>query len=306
MIDCLLVEDLANAAPQVWAEMIARASVIERFLRTGQTTIDADSAAAALGIQRRQFYKLRAAHQKRRAGGAPIRSLQGFGYWIPLTQERIISEALANAGPGARLCDVFAEAANLSEERGADPPSMRSVRTRFGKSGAQLSLGTRLRVNSDRLYDLCGLDLNLVDPDGRQAGACILIEIAIGSGQVLNHQLFTGVPIHSELAPLIASSDISEKGGLDTDPTSTTRGLSLALVAQKHRGRADPSPEIKLSPGAAAKAAFGDRIGRIRLRCDPKTWGTTPEFPAIPRQVAGMVVRHLINVRNQSLKIVSS
>lgn len=305
MIDSLLVEDLANASPQVWAEMITRASVIERFLQTGQTTIDADSAAAALGVHRRQFYKLRAAHQKRRAGGAPNRSKKGFGYWIPPTQERLIAEALANVGPGARLCDVFAEAVDLCQKQAVARPSMRSVRTRFGKSGAQPFLGSRLRVNSDRIFDLCGLDLSLVGLDGGQSGACILIEIEIRSGMVVNHHLFKGVPVHSELAEILALSDPSEKAHLETVSTTSTIGPIIALGAQKHRGEAEHSAEIKLKPGAAAKAAFGDRIGRIKLKCDPKTWGTMPDHPAVPLQVAGKVIQHLISVHNQSLKIVS-
>lgn len=305
MIDNLLVEDLANAPPQTWALMMQRAPVLERYAALELTPYLRRSAAAELRVTPRHFGKLIGSYLARRTGASPARPMTGFGCWIGEAKEQVIAQAITNVGPGARESEVRCEVVRLSVESGVETPSETAIRRRFGRTPFALDLRARLRTDCDVLVDVCGLELNLED-ELRVAPAHLLALIDTNSGRTLTHRLFAGLPGTSEMATMV--TDVLTSSMLQAPIFSSiclTNELQAAVGSSALPAACKayylPEKNSRLRTGAAIKAVFGSRIGRVPVRGDPRVWDKPASSAAVPVEAAGSVISHLVAQRNSAL-----
>lgn len=270
-MDDLLVEDLANAPPTLWALLIERAGVLARF--DGLTKIPAsaaDAAASELKVSTRYLRKLLVARKLRRDGCAPKHSMTGFGGTIDQAQEEVISAAIEGLGSAARPRDVIQEVIKLCHERGSIPPSSSSIKRRLRDANNYIYMAHTSDPNAGLVVDCCGLELNVFADDGQVGPACLSAQIALPNGYAaLAH-----------LAPLQAFAT-----------ATNTPNCSSAL----------PTSCGRYSEGRLIDAVFGRRLGRIAIRRDVRTWTNSVRMEPVPLEVASGVISHLLERHNSIL-----
>lgn len=304
MSDVLLIEDLANSPPQEWATLIMRGPTIQRLANARKTKItEIQEEAAHLGISSRTLFRLISQRRRRLAGGSPRRPMTGMSYGLSEEKERVIADAIVNAGTDARLVDVYNEAVRLSEERYISAPSETSIRTRFGKP-RPANWRARLGISFDYVVDLCGLDLSVYRVAGERLPAHCFCLLDASNGKMLAHRLFAGTPDPTEMAEIIADClaaraiDSSNGVGVGFPP-------ALARLAALINRSLPPStmtclPMAKaIRPGYVIKAAVGSRVGRVAIKCGtPERLPPAPWEP-VPFEIAALVIAHAIESTSQ-------
>lgn len=270
-MDDLLVEDLANAPPTLWALFIERAGVLARF--DGSSNIPAkaaDAAASELKVSTRYLRKLLVARKMRLDGCAPKHSMTGFGGTIDQAQEEVITTAIKGLGAAARPRDVIHEVTKLCHERGDNPPSSSSIKRRLRDAKNDNHMARTSHPNAGLAVDCCGLELNVVADDGQVGPACLSARIALPSG-------------YAALAHLAPSQEFATA-------TNATK-CSSALSASPGR----------YSDGRLINAVFGRRLGRIAIRRDVRTWTNEVRMEPVALEVASGVISYLLERHNSTL-----
>ncbi len=271
MLDEILLDNLVASPPQVWRRRIDQAAIIASLAERGSlTSAEIEEACSSLGIGRRNFYKLLKQRRLRLRGGPPRGYRTGIHFRIGEAKEKIIAEAIAVAGPAAKLADVYEAAVQLSNEREVEPPSETSVRTRFGKRRSNVDLVNRLKLSCNVVADLCPLELTVTDAMGTPRIAWFMALIDARTRRVVSHELYAGQPKVREIGAFLMNSVSCESVlrhqgtvGLTTGFIDLGFGPPAADVAFQRA-----SNSRKLVSGIVIKAIFGRTLGRIRIRIE--------------------------------------
>lgn len=302
MVDELLLARLAEAAPRHWKVLSKRQAAVDAIqVNSDHKMADIDSAAARLGISRRQFYRLLEdrkldlgesnAFKARRARSASS------------LHERIISASHSELGPGAFVRDVKTRAKQTSNELGAVAPSSFLVRHRTRQPPKHVGIESRIGARATWLLDVCSLDLVLASPRSTEA-ASLLILVHVASGTVAGFQLQQGSTTSATLLALLGSAMPASEGAQGGEQLWLTKGLKeftpAASNALRRRGIAvQDCPAHTVRTGEAALMIFGQRLGSLSLRPRPRK--TAKCLPVVDACLAKSVVDFLIDQRNKEI-----
>lgn len=299
MLDRILIEDLAASPPQIWSRRIKQAEVIAPLAKLARLNADdVERACAELAISRRQFFNLLKAHRCRLEGG-PIRgNATGVHFHLEESKERVIEQAISQAGAAARYTEVLRLAENLAREKGVEPPSETSVRTRFCKPRAGIDLVKRLKLVDCRFVaDICALELGVLDHRGRSSGAWLIAVIDTDTGGILHHEIFAGKPLFAQALGVLGMAYSCERERRQNKRIGLTSGLfdlnllDLSFLNQTTTVMA--SETRKLVGSSAIRAVWGRSLGRIPIRNERSCWSAELP-PTVPLAAAQQVVTHIV------------
>jgi hypothetical protein len=304
MLDRLLIEDLAEALPEYWEGMIARAAIVDEYIaRPRRGEASPDKFAARLQISARSFLRLVARRRDRVAGREASWWLTGLQTSTSEVQEAIVRDAISKAGPGARRTEVRDHAHRLAQARGQMAPTDAVIYSRCAKhrTDAAAVLRCRLNVTGGVVLDACRLGVLATDCAGDPLPIWLVAAIGVSSGAILAHRILRDEQIAAALPSLVLQVD-EKLGLLGRDPIVLTPALLQHI---------DPEPSsrpIQLQRAAicdteqlrateALQAVFGKRIGRIAFRT---SW-RQPQEAAVSIEVLRTVLDHMINVTNDAV-----
>jgi hypothetical protein len=160
----------ASQANARWSEAIQRAGIIREYLRLDRPSVaDADRAATALGVKRRNFYHLVQSFKERRHSDSPKRT--------PDTVEHLIDEMIRTMGPSASPSAITRAVQAAAKAQGLQPPAQKTVKLRV--SAAALSALPPDRVIIDHAPLVATASIN-----GERFIPYAIVAIAAGKGIV--------------------------------------------------------------------------------------------------------------------------
>lgn len=293
MKDQALIHELANCPPNVWAQRVRQAAIINPLLSECATSQDIEGAGAELGITRRRVRQLMWFARQREEGADPRGHATGFGVWLGEAQESLITEALHLAGEHATLkavCDLISD---LSRKRQVLAPSTVTVRHRFNATRSRNRSFASLNLECDAVLDLAPLHLSVFDKGKAPRIVWLLTGFDSKTTYVLDFEIFSGRPANSVLSRKIRSfirdNAASTRYGATNTILKALEGVPGRLVEQIKSASLSRS----LTAGAVTRAAFGLRIGKIKLLADTRALGKV-EIPPVPHQVARDVIGYLL------------
>ena len=293
--EAIVIEELTASPPQVWDRILQRWRVLGPHAgRNDLTKREVDSIAEAAQISRRQVY---ADLRKYRdySSGSPVKiPMTGVHYHICKRQEEVIAESIRNMGHSAKFHEIIKEVGRVCARDQVSIPSATAIGTRFDKIGEGVNLKHRLMTKCDAVADICGLPLDSYDDKGTVRPLHLLTVINTQTGAVLSYRLSVGPPSPREVQNLISTY---------TEETPALVGLlftraflsSAEIIAEVLPSGMAPDFSRRIRAGRAIKAALGARLGRIRLRIDPTTWGYESELPPVDFSIAHATISRLLS-----------
>ncbi|MBB5716250.1 hypothetical protein [Sphingomonas aerophila] len=245
------------------------------------------------------FYNLVRIFRLRQEGEQVRASSQGRHEHLAPEVAQAVEDAIAELGPGAIEAQVRNRSAEICRERGLPQPSRNAVWTRFGRPNQAFELGPRLGVSAGAILDCCPLAID-VEQDGHSYPANLLTLVDVSTGVMPGRALIAGLPTPDDVirvlrkhpnakgASIVSSSGIPPQvvGELSQNPD---RSVSIA-------------PIRSLRAGAATRAIFGLRIGRVPLAPRRKEVGGPDVPPPLPFDQVREVVHALVDERNAELQ----
>lgn len=297
MRDQALIYELASCPPDVWAQRLHQASVIDPLLSDGVTSEDIEIARADLGVTRRRVRQLMEFAHQRKQNYHPRGHSTGFGLWLGDLQESLIKEALSLAGDDAKLKAVCDLVSDLSCKRQVTSPSTATIRHRFNETRSRKRSFAHLHLDSETTLDLAPLYLSVLGARGTPQTAWLLARFDSKTTQVLDYEVFSGRPTFIGLSRKILSfyGDGHNSGGIGA--TNTILKVLNGAVGYPDQQIRPASSAHPLTAGAVARSAFGFRIGKIRLRADTRALRKA-DLPPVTLEVARDVIGYLLNKYN--------
>ena len=294
MRDQALIRELASCPPNVWAHRLHQASIIDPLLSEGATSKDVEYACARLGVTRRRVRQLMEYARQRKLGNEPRGNARGFGLWLGDEQEAVIEDALDHAGEHACLkavCDLVAE---LSRKREVRSPSTVTIRHRFNENRSRRGSFAPLHLDCDTTLDLTPLKLSIIDASGATRTGWLLVQFDNHTTHVRGFEIFSGRPTPPVLSRRIQSFIRHDAGSACYGATNTILRTLKRDPYQLGKQIKSASLSRSLTAGAVARAAFGVRIGKIKLLADTRALAKA-EIAPVPHQVARDVIGYLLN-----------
>ena len=292
-MDQALIHELAKCPPNVWAQRVRQAAIINPLLSECATSQDIEDARAELGVTRRRVRQLMEFARQREEGADPRGHETGFGLWLGDAQESLIDEALCLAGEDAPLkavCDLISD---LSRKRQVVAPSIVTVRHRYNATRSRKRSFAPLNLDCDAALDLAPLHLAVFDKAEAPRIAWLLISFDSKTTHVLDFEIFSGRPVPSVLSrrirSLLRDNAAPTRYGATNTILKTLEGARSQLLEQMKSASLSRS----LTAGAVTRAAFGLRIGKIKLLADTRALGKV-ELPPVSHQVARDVIGYLL------------
>ena len=294
MKDQALIHELANCPPNVWAQRVRQAAIINPLLSECATSQDIEDASAELGVTRRRVRQLMGFARQREEGADPRGHETGVGLWLGEAQESLIDEALRLAGEDATLkavCDLISD---LSRKQQVLAPSIVTVRHRYNAIRSCNRSFVSLKLDCDAALDLAPLQLAVFDKAEAPRTAWLLTGFDSKTTHVLDFEIFSGRPAPSVLSrrirSLLRDNADSTRYGTTNTILKTLEGASGQLLEQ-----IKPASFSRfLTASAVTRAAFGLRIGKIKLLADTRALGK-PDFAPISFQIARDVIGYLLD-----------
>lgn len=294
MLDEILIDDLVNSPPQIWAQRLRQASVISPLAkRTAVASEDVDRACRVLGLGRRRINQLLTIARDRIAGAPPRGHRTGVHCHLDDPKERVIADAISFAGPAARQKDVSTLVLQLSQARGIEPPSESTVRNRFCAHPDRIDLIDRFELSCDTVVDLCPLALALRNKNDETETAWLLAFVESETARFVHHELYAGKPSSADVSRVIAHVDGRGGGMSCIGVTSSLLNLIDAdIFSATVRPRA-ASLSRKLTGGAVLRAICGRAVGRIHLRTAGRST-LDRDIAPVPIDIARLVIARAI------------
>lgn len=294
MKDQALIHELASCPPNVWAHRLHQASIIDPLLSEGATSKDVGNACAQLGVTRRRIRQLMEYARQRKLGSDPRGNSRGFGLWLGNEQEAVIEEALDYASEHACLkavCDLVAECSRKREVR---LPSTATIRHRFNENRSRRGSFAPLHLDYDTTLDLVPLQLSVIEASGATGTGWLLVQFDSQTTHVRGFEVFSGRPTPPVLSRRIQSFNRHDRGSACYGATNTIIRILKGAPDQLGKQIKSASLSRSLTAGAVARAAFGLRIGKIKLLADTRALREV-EIAPVTRQVARDVIGYLLN-----------
>lgn len=186
---------------------------------------------------------------------------------VPPQVERIIAEAIARSGPGAKALAIHREVCALCDAAGLPRPSRATVHQRFVDARARMPLTD---MAPSLAVDHVALEIPVRSKRLLQFPVLSAI-IDLPSGQILLHELSLQAPTAKRTAALIGRllCNAERDGNLVPLRVNVPAGddwKALLAVLATHRVDTTRAPNRSLRPGATLMRVFGDRLGRFKLR----------------------------------------
>ncbi|MEO1968476.1 MAG: hypothetical protein ABGW87_07160 [Sphingomonadaceae bacterium] len=293
MLEQLLIEDLANCPPQVWALRIRQASIISPLLRNNARSTEIADACEKLGVSRRRIRQLITLARTRQSGVGPRGHNTGLGLWLGAAKESLIEEAIFLSRRDATLKEFGDIVAKLSRRLKVEEPSSVTIRHRFNSRRAEMNSIERLQLRNYVTFDLTPLRLSVFDDEGNSQTAWLLVGFSRAAAQVIGHDMFPGRPNSSTLGRALGAILHDQSRASRFGATSGI--LKILATGSGHLGNkmCAASTTQTWKTGTIIRAVYGLKIGRIHLLSDNRARrenGMTP----VPLQAARKVLEFLL------------